>query len=588
LSYYFSSKNKPENLAMDIIFQTVLNDADCILIPVFSDKDPLTFFEYLDRSMPWIKSTPTLRDFKGKKDATALAYLPEDAYEFMNSLKNEDGKRLHHPQLDVELFMGELAQDVEKMEESDSAGADDAGEDERERSPRRVLFCGMGKIEDFKADVLRDAVASGLKICAELKLKRLLLPVESLAAILHVCSGNKNHLSFAGLIEESVLGAFLSLYSRELYKSKSDNHNDNPNFIPDSLTLLCLDEATEAQVIPAAQKAQSIANGISLARNLINGPANIVTPSYLETRAQNLARRYNFSCTALEPDYLRNERFGAFLAVTKGAAEEPRLLILEHKPNKAKNKDKPIIIIGKGITFDSGGLCLKPSAGMHEMTSDMAGAGTVLGLFAALGEAGLAPSTKKLTQLHIVGIMPCAENMPDGKATHPGDIVTTLAGKTVEITNTDAEGRLLLCDCLTLAQTRWTPSAIIDLATLTGACVVALGEKTTGLFGNNDELRDKLMRLSAKNSERFWPMPIYDEDLEILKSNTADLNNVGPREGGALFAALFLKQFVGKSTPWAHLDIAGPAFTDKKSPVCPGGASGVTLRTLFDYIISQA
>ncbi|MDR2825830.1 MAG: leucyl aminopeptidase [Deltaproteobacteria bacterium] len=573
---------------MDIIFQTILNDADCILIPVFSNKDPLAFFEYLGRSMPWIKNTPTLRDFKGKKDATALAYLPEDAYEVLNSLKNEDGQKLHHPQFDVELFMDGLVQNVEKVQENDSASAHDDRANGYESSPRRVLFCGMGKIEDFKADVLRDAVASGLKICAELKLKRLLLSVESIAAILHVCSGKKNQLSFAGLIEESVLGALLSLYSRELYKSNSGNADDNPHFIPDSLTLLCLDEAMEEQVISAAQKAQAIATGITLARNLINGPANIVTPSYLEIRAQNLSRRYHFTCTSLGPDYLRKERLGAFLAVTKGSEEEPRLLILEHKPDKAKNKDKPIIIIGKGITFDSGGICLKPSAGMHEMTSDMAGAGTVLGLFAALGEASLAPSTKKLTQLHIVGIMPCAENMPDGKASHPGDIVTTLAGKTVEITNTDAEGRLLLCDCLTLAQTRWTPSSIIDMATLTGACVVALGEKTTGLFGNNEELRDKLMQLSAKNSERFWPMPIYDEDLEILKSNTADLNNVGPREGGALFAALFLKQFVDKNIPWAHLDIAGPAFTDKKSPVCPGGASGVALRTLFEYIISQA
>jgi leucyl aminopeptidase len=563
---------------MDIFFQTVLNDADCIIIPIFSDKDPLTLFQYLGKSMPWIRSSPALKDFKGKKDTTAIAYLPDDAYEYLNSLSKSRGKRLHNQQLDVELFMGGLVKDIEQTQDS-------SDENDDSRSPRRILFCGMGKSEEFTPSVLRDAIASGLKICAELKLKRLLLPIETLVGILQYGSIKKEQLTFAGLVEESVLGALLSLYSRELYKSKINA--EDTRFMPDSFTLLCLDESMQEQVMTATQKAQAIAHGISLTRNLVNGPANIVTPSYLETRAQNLARRYNFDCTTLGPDYLRDAGYGAFWAVAKGAAEEPRLIILEHKPDKPKNKDKPIIIVGKGITFDSGGICLKPAAGMYEMTSDMAGAGTVLGLFAALGEASLSTKTKKLTHHHIIGIMPCAENMPDGKATHPGDIVTTLAGKTVEITNTDAEGRLLLCDALTLAQKRWTPAAIIDMATLTGACVIALGEKTVGLFGNNAGLRDRLMLLSKKNSERFWPMPIYDEDLDILKSNTADLNNVGPREGGAVFAALFLKQFVENSIPWAHLDIAGPAFTDKKTPTCPGGASGVTLRTLFDYIISD-
>jgi leucyl aminopeptidase len=563
---------------MDIIFQTILNDADCILIPLFSGKEPTSFFHYLGRSMPWIKKTPVLQDFKAKKDSTAIAYLPDDAYEFLSSLKRQKGKRLYHPQLDVELFMDGLRKDVE-IPRSDSVP------DEEALSPRRILFCGLGKEEEFKLAVLRDAVASGLKICAELKLKRLLLPVESLAAVLHCCGGEKKGLSLAGLVEESVLGALLSLYSRELYKSRSAG--EDAQFTPDALTLLCLDEAMAEQLMPAAQKAQALAHGISLTRNLVNGPANIVTPSYLETRAQNLSRRYSFACTTMGPDALRDEGLRAFLAVAKGSAEEPRLIILEHKPANAENKDRPLIVIGKGLTFDSGGLCIKPSAGMHEMNCDMAGAGTVLGLFAALGEAGLAANTRELARRHVIGIMPCAENMPDGKAVHPGDIVTTLAGKTVEITNTDAEGRLALCECLTLAQKRWTPSVIIDMATLTGACVVALGEKTTGLFSKDEVLRDKLLRLSAKNSERFWPLPVYDEDLEVLKSNTADLNNVGPREGGALFAALFLKQFVEKNTLWAHLDIAGPAFTGKKTPTCPGGASGEPLRTLFDYITGR-
>lgn len=547
--------------------------ADCVIVPVFSGLQPLDFIPELLEAAPWLGITPALRDFKAKKNDTAFAY--------------------GHPEAPIS----------------------------------RALFCGLGKREDFRPETLRDAVAVAVKACAGLKLERLALPVEALKKIKRIWKENletasneerekrekcahspagtneANGSARACLIEESVLGALLSLYSCDAYKGqkeKSQKEKDEvaaQNFKPASLSLLCTESSVPESIQAPARKAEALANGIHLTRDLVNGPANLVTPAHLEGKAQELARKYGFDCTALGPDYLRDSGYGAFWAVARGAAEEPRLIILEYKPEGGENGEGPIVIVGKGVTFDSGGISLKPSAKMHEMKSDMAGAGTVLGLFAALGESLRGFSgvcgpdddadwacVKNLARRHVIGVIPASENMPDGKATRPGDIVTTLSGKTVEITNTDAEGRLLLCDCLTMAQERWKPAMLVDIATLTGACVVALGERTCGLFGNDDCLRDKILGLGEKCAERFWPMPIYDQDIEDLKSDVADLNNVGPREGGALFAALFLKQFIRPETSWAHLDIAGPGYTQKKTPVFQGGASAFGLRTLFELV----
>jgi leucyl aminopeptidase len=303
----------------------------------------------------------------------------------------------------------------------------------------------------------------------------------------------------------------------------------------------------------------------------------------MQEKAAQLAGDCGFKFSAHGPDYLREKGLNAFLAVSLGSAREPRLLILEYAP-LGMEEAAPVILVGKGITFDSGGISLKPAAGMERMKRDMAGAGTVLGLFAALGAAGEAGSP--LCRRRVIGLMGCTENMPGGRAVKPGDVVRTLSGKTVEITNTDAEGRLVLCDCLTLAQDMAGPEALIDIATLTGACVVALGPKTAGLFGNDSALIDKLLGLARKNGERMWPLPIWDEDLDVLKENaSADFNNTGPREGGASFAALFLKQFVRAGTPWAHLDIAGPASETKGEPNAFGGATAFGMRTLWDFIL---
>ncbi|MDR1125381.1 MAG: leucyl aminopeptidase [Deltaproteobacteria bacterium] len=511
---------------MDILFARNLGEAglNCLLLPVFNDKKAFEYVPELARNLPWLQNSPALADFRAKKDETALLYGPPEAL--------------------------------------------------KDAPLPRLLLVGLGKRDDFKPQVLRDAVAAGMKACLALKLEKPGLSLEVLPAL---AGAGKTAPDQAQLAEEAVLGALLALHYREI--CQTPQAGDEARVEPASLTLVGPASAT-GKDRAAVAKAQAVAHGMKLTRDLVNGPANQVTPAYLETRAQELARAYGFSCTALGPDYLRDEGFGAFCAVARGSRTEPRLIILEHRPQNPPKNLKPIVVVGKGVTFDSGGLCIKPAANMDNMKTDMAGAGTVIGLFAAFGEAMRTDETLK--DRHLVGIMPCAENMPGGNATRPGDVVITLAGKTVEIINTDAEGRLLLCDALTLAQQRWDSAALIDLATLTGACVVALGEKTAGLFNNNDELRDRLMALGEKCGERFWPMPIYDEDL--IKGKTADLANAGGRSGGAVFAAAFLKQFINEKTAWAHLDIAGPARLDEKTAICPGGATAVCLRTLFELV----
>jgi leucyl aminopeptidase len=437
----------------------------------------------------------------------------------------------------------------------------------------RVLLAGLGRREDFTPKVLGMAMAAAAKRLSGHKLARPALRLESLRALRLAGRGMREHL-----LEEAVLGARLGLYAHTACKSAAEGE-DAP-FLPERMDLLYT-RPPSAEEQRALRRALSLAEGICLARDLINGPANQVTPRYLEETAAALAGRHGFGFRSHDQEYLRANGLNAFLAVSLGAAAEPRLLVLEYAPPGTKGED-PVILLGKGITFDSGGISLKPAAGMERMKSDMAGAGAVLGLFAALGAGA-----KDFCRKRVIGLLPCTENMPGGRASRPGDVVKTLSGKTVEIVNTDAEGRLILCDCLTLAQNMARPAALIDIATLTGACVVGLGEKTAGLFSNDPRLRDKLLELAARNGERFWPMPIWDEDLKTLtEKSAADISNTGPREGGASFAALFLKQFVDKTTPWAHLDIAGPAFQSLETPTLPGGgAVGFGLRTLLDFVL---
>ncbi|WP_409202329.1 leucyl aminopeptidase [Suttonella sp. R2A3] len=309
------------------------------------------------------------------------------------------------------------------------------------------------------------------------------------------------------------------------------------------------------------------AKGSALTRDLGNLPPNVCTPKYLGHQAEKLAEQYSaLKVEVLKKKAIKELKMGALLGVAQGSKEDPRFIIIEHKPKKAVNK-KPIVLVGKGVTFDSGGISLKPGAAMDEMKYDMGGAAAVFGTMKALCERAL--------PLHVVALIPTVENMPDGGATRPGDILTSMSGKTIEVLNTDAEGRLILCDALTYAE-RYEPQAVIDMATLTGACVIALGSHRAGLMGNDDALQSALFDAGEQAEDPVWRLPLDAEYKAQLESPFADLQNIGGREAGTLTAGAFLGAFAEKY-PWAHLDIAGVAWRKGKAKGSTGRPVGLLL-----------
>src|SRR5260221_578259 len=302
------------------------------------------------------------------------------------------------------------------------------------------------------------------------------------------------------------------------------------------------------QAQAALKEAVATADGADFARTLGNLPANLCTPSYLADEAKKLAAQFKLGIEVLERRDMEKLGMGALLSVTRGSRQPPKLIVLRY--SGAAKKKKPLVLVGKGITFDTGGISIKPSPDMDEMKFDMSGAGSVLGTIRALA-AMRAP-------VNVVGVVPTCENMPGGEATRPGDVVTTLAGQTVEILNTDAEGRLILCDALTYAG-RFDPEAVVDIATLTGACVIALGHVATGLFANNQKLADEILAAGDDAWDRAWQMPLWEDYQEQLRSNFADMANIGGRPAGSVTAACYLARFTRKYK-WAHLDIAGTAW----------------------------
>lgn len=328
------------------------------------------------------------------------------------------------------------------------------------------------------------------------------------------------------------------------------------------------------QIAEAVKKAQAIALGMALTKDLANTPANICNPIYMARQAEALAKLdKRIKVEVLDEKKMKALKMGAFLAVAQGSEQNPRLIVLQYNGAKKKS-EQPIVLIGKGITFDSGGISLKPGAGMDEMKYDMCGAATVLGIFKTLIELQL--------PINVVGLLACAENMPSGHASRPGDIVRTMSGQTVEILNTDAEGRLVLCDTLTYAE-RFKPSAVIDMATLTGACIVALGTKASGLMGNDQTLVDALLVAGKRADDRAWQLPLFDEYQEQLESPFADMANIGGPKAGTITAGCFLARFA-KSYSWAHLDIAGTAWVSGGKEK---GATGRPIPLLAEYLLSN-
>jgi len=335
---------------------------------------------------------------------------------------------------------------------------------------------------------------------------------------------------------------------------------------------LVADKAPLAEVKQGLAQGQAIGAGVALARECANRPANFCTPTFLGEEAKRIGKEFGFDVQVLDRKAVEKLGMGSFLSVARGSEEPLRFIVMQY--HGAAKKDAPIVLVGKGITFDTGGISLKPAAEMDEMKFDMGGAASVLGTMRAVGE--LKP------KINVVGLIPSCENMPSGIATKPGDVVTSMSGQTIEILNTDAEGRLILCDALTYAE-RFKPAAVVDIATLTGACVIALGHHRSGLFSPDDTLAGELLEASHNAEDPAWRMPLDEEYDEALKSNFADMANVGSRAGGSITAAKFLQRFT-KAYPWAHLDIAGVAYKGGTNK----GATGRPVGLLTHFVLSRA
>ncbi|MEA2498143.1 MAG: leucyl aminopeptidase [Actinomycetota bacterium] len=411
-----------------------------------------------------------------------------------------------------------------------------------------VAVVGLGKKEKLGASEMRRAAGNAGRRLADRSSIAWALPASA--------DGND-------LTEVTAEGSVLGSYRFTTYKSDA-----KPSKLA-SMTFVGGDAA-------AAERGVVKAEAATLARDLINEPASTLTPTALADRAKELAHSSDLVAKVWGPAELQERGFGGLLGVSRGSEEEPRFIQLRYVPAEPKGK---IVLVGKGVTYDTGGYSLKPPGSMEQMKTDMSGAATVIGVMSVLGRLGI--------NLEVVGLVPATENMVSGKAIKPGDVITHYGGKTTEVMNTDAEGRLILADALVFASEQ-EPDAVVDLATLTGSMVVALGKKATGVFSNNDELWSELRTASDTVGELTWRMPLWSDMMSELDSEIADYKNVGSRYGGAITAAVFLQEFVSKDVAWAHLDIAGPARSDNDKDDLSKGGSGVGVRTLIEWLQSRS
>ncbi len=430
---------------------------------------------------------------------------------------------------------------------------------------RRVLVVGLGPQDKFSLNVVREAAAAAAK-------RARALGVGSFSTIVH--GAGVGGLALEAAAHAVVEGTILGLYRYQELKNEPPDRSD-----PERLTLVHLDAANLPAVEAGARTGEIVADAVCLARDLTNRPANYATPEDLAEMALDIAAQFEtMSCQVLDEEDADELGMGAFLGVAQGSDEPALFIVLEH--NAGRDDLDTVVLVGKAITFDSGGISLKPGEGMERMRGDMAGGAAVLATMLAVAQLDL--------PLHVVGLVPATENLPSGSAYKPGDVLTALNGKTIEIISTDAEGRLVLADALAYA-TRFNPKAVVDLATLTGACVTALGlGVAAGVFSSDDGLLARLQAASRASGERVWPLPLYDDYMDKIESLTADMTNSGGRQGGVGSSAIFLKQFTG-DYPWAHLDIAGMSFEERgDSPKRPAylqkGGTGFGVRLLIQLL----
>jgi leucyl aminopeptidase len=417
----------------------------------------------------------------------------------------------------------------------------------------RVVLVGLGSREEFGERAYADAVRAAARACPG-------VAVIAVAATEWTVKGRDAEWQ----ARQFAIAARETTFRSDELKSKKDDSNGP--------TQMVLVHASGASAARGLRQGAAIANGMSLTKRLGNLPPNICTPSFLADEARKLAKEWKLGVEVLETKQLEALKMGSFLSVARGSTQAPRLIVLKYSGG---GKAAPIVLVGKGITFDSGGISIKPGLAMDEMKFDMCGAASVIGTLRTVAE--LKP------KLNVIGVVAACENMPSGTASRPGDIVTSMSGQTIEILNTDAEGRLILCDALTYVE-RFKPAAVIDIATLTGACVIALGNVNSGLFANDDELASELMKASRRSNDAAWHLPLGDEYQEQLKTNFADMANIGtPSNAGAITAACFLARYT-KAYPWAHIDIAGTAW--KSGPA--KGATGRPVPLLSQFLIDHA
>ena len=421
----------------------------------------------------------------------------------------------------------------------------------------KILLVRVGDPKLLTASLFYSAVLSMANKLKPLKFKNLLIPINQFI---------NTSLSAHAAAEYSVRGLMDVIY--DVNSLKTINKVKKNIF----QVIIHYDGTDLVQVKNGVQHGMAMMEGANLTKDLGNLPPNICTPTFLANTASKLGKEYKFKINIFDQKQIEKLKMGSFLAVAKGSREPPRFITIEH--NKGPKNQKPIVLVGKGITFDAGGISIKPSADMDEMKYDMGGAATVMGVMKSVGILNL--------PLNIIGIIPSCENLPDGLALKPGDIVTSMSGQTIEVLNTDAEGRLILCDALTYAE-KYKPDTVIDIATLTGACVVALGHHATALFSNYDPLSTELELAGIKALDKAWKMPLWDEYQPQLNSNFADMANIGGRAAGSITAACFLSRFTKKYN-WAHMDIAGTAWKSGKDK----GSTGRPVPLLTQFLIQRA
>ncbi|MDX1533434.1 MAG: leucyl aminopeptidase, partial [Nitrosopumilaceae archaeon] len=424
---------------------------------------------------------------------------------------------------------------------------------------KRILLAGLGQKEKINNDSFRFVAG---KIAKEVRERNL----SDFAIIVPNSSVYEPSLSVSQIVE----GCKLSLYAFDEYKKTKAKKSPN----------LAILVSKSSQVLKTAKSAEKISDGVIFTKSLANLPPNVCTPEMLAKYAKKLSTKTKIRCKIFTKSELKKNGFGGITAVGQGSKNEPRLIIMEY--NGSSKNQKPIVIVGKAVTFDTGGISLKPGEKMDEMKFDKCGGCTVFGIMKAVESLRL--------PLNVVGIVPSVENMPGGESYRPGDIIRLYSGKTAEILNTDAEGRLILADALAYGEKHYSPKEIIDFATLTGACIVALGTNVAGMVTNNQSFADKIMNASKRTTEEIWQLPINDDYMDMIKSEVADMRNIGiGRAAGTITAAAFLKNAVEK-TPWVHLDIAGVAWTQtatKEKPYNPKGATGFGVRLVLDYLTSK-